>query len=82
MKLTDKAIKGIEGKREVVLDLCLALGFSELWVTKLIPQNKDNGPLTTPKSLQVIREATGLSDDEILTEDSEVKETQDKKQIA
>lgn len=67
MKLTTKAIKALT--RPVRLKLALALGFSELWIDKSVQKNKDNGPLTTAKALQVIREETGLLDNEILKED-------------
>lgn len=69
MKLTQSAIDKIN-TRSVILDIALALDFTELWVNKLISANKDNGPLTTAKALQVIREKTGLPDSEILEEDT------------
>jgi phage repressor protein C with HTH and peptisase S24 domain len=69
MKLTQRAIDGLS-EREAKLKLALALSFTELWINKIIGANKDNGPLTTAKALQVIREETGLSDQEILEEDS------------
>ncbi len=68
MKLTQNAIDKIS-TRNVMLSLALALGFTELWIGKLIAANKENGPLTTAKSLQVIRKETGLGDSEILEED-------------
>jgi hypothetical protein len=74
MKLTNKAIDAINN-RPVILSLALALGFTELWVNKLIEANKENGPLTTAKSIQVIREETGLAQKDILKEDT-VKEPQ------
>lgn len=64
MKLSKKAIKKIDKK--AVLRLALALGFTELWVSRLIKRNKLNGPLTTPSALAVIREATGLEDNDLL----------------
>lgn len=67
MKLTSKAREAIN-TRQTMLALALALGFTELWINKLISANKDNGPLTTAKSLQVIRQETGLADSEILEE--------------
>lgn len=72
MKLTANAILAID-KPDIRLKLALGLAFSETWVRSLIAANKDNGPLTTAKSLQVIREETGLVDDDIL-DVSEVKE--------
>lgn len=66
MKLTTKAKDTLN--RRVRLDLAFALGFTETWINKLVDANKDNGPLTTTKSLQVIQEATGLTVSEILEE--------------
>lgn len=68
MKLTQSAI-GRLSSREVRLKLAFALSFTELWINKIVVANKNNGPLTTAKALQVIREETGLSDQEILEED-------------
>lgn len=67
MKLTEKAIAAIR-TRETVLKLALALGFSEVWIDRLILKNKENGPLTTIKALEVIVEETGLDQSEILEE--------------
>lgn len=69
MKLSTKATDALT--RPIRMSLALALGFSEVWINKLVDHNKDNGPLTTAKSLQVIREETGLLDSEILTEEPE-----------
>lgn len=71
MKLTKNAIKSLN--RPARLSLALALGFSEQWINALVESNKDNGPLTTAKALQVIREELNLTDAEVL-EESEVKE--------
>lgn len=66
MKLTKRAIKSFT--RPLKLELALALGFSEVWIDKLVKNNKDNGPLTTAKSLQIIQEVTGLNQLDILEE--------------
>jgi hypothetical protein len=72
MKLSKKAIKKID--RQTRQKLAIALGFSEYWVGRLVEKNKKNGPLTTPSALIVLREETGLDDDEILaSEKSPVK---------
>lgn len=70
MKLSTKAISKID--RTAILQLCLALNFTELWVNKLVERNKDNGPLTTAKAVQVIHEITGIDESEVL-EDVPVK---------
>lgn len=74
MKLTKKAIKSID-KAAIRLKLALGLSFSETWVRSLIADNKNNGPLTTAKALQVIREETKLEDSQILEEAKETQST-------
>lgn len=66
MKLSQKAIERVSGNRTVILGLALALGFTELWINKLIAKNKEDGKLTTVKALQIISQETGLLEDEIL----------------
>jgi hypothetical protein len=66
MKLTQRAKESLT--RPMRLELCLALGFSEVWINKLIENNKDNGPLTTAKAVMIIQGATGLETDQILEE--------------
>lgn len=68
MVLTKAALQKISAK-EVRLALAIALGFTEQWIIKSIDANKENGPLTTAKALQVIKEETGMSDSEILAEE-------------
>lgn len=70
MKLTNKAIQKIKAK-EIRLRLGLALGFTEQWIIQLLDRNKENGPLTTAKAMQLIRELTKLKDAEILEEETE-----------
>ena len=70
MKLSKKALKGIKN-RQTRLKLALGMSLSEQWINKMIEANKQNGPLTTAKALQVIREETGLADNEILEEEKE-----------
>lgn len=69
MKLTKAVIKKLDTTRR--LKLAIALGFSEQWINRLVDTNKNNGPLTTIKALQLIREETGLTDAEILEESTE-----------
>lgn len=65
MKLSISALTNIDNQT-TRLKLALALGFSETWVRGLINKNKDNGPLTTAMALEVIRQETGLTDEQIL----------------
>lgn len=70
MKLTQKALTKID-QPDTRLRLALGLSFSETWIRSLIAANKDNGPLTTAKAIQVIKQETGLTDSEILEEETE-----------
>lgn len=68
MILTKAAIEKINITK-TRLSLALAMGFTEQWIIRLIDANKENGPLTTAKALQVIKQETGLTDDQILEEE-------------
>lgn len=68
MKISERALAAINN-RATILKLALELDFTELWVNKLISANKENGPLTSAKALQVIRKESGLTDSEILEEE-------------
>lgn len=63
MKLTQKALKAINTPitRRRLMDV---LGCTEFTIARYIQKNSDN--LTKAAALQVIREATGMSDGEIL----------------
>ena len=75
MKLTQKAIEAISD-RSVKLALALGLGFTELWINKLIDANKENGTLTTAKAIAIIKANTELlTDQEILEEGEPVHAT-------
>lgn len=67
MILSTRAIELLD--QEARLKLAIALGFTEYWVNKSIKKNKPNGPLTTAMALKVMREETGLSDDQILEDE-------------
>lgn len=69
MKLKQTIIDMLIANRSLRLSVALGLGFGEVWTDRLIAANKDNGPLTTAKSLQVIKQETGLVDSEILEEE-------------
>jgi len=66
MKVSKVAITAITEDRKTLLAVVLALGFTEQWTRRLLEKNKSNGPLTTAKALEVIRQETGLTDEEIL----------------
>ena len=65
MKLSKKAVRKISNPHAIG-QLMIGLEFTELWIKRLIDQNKINGPLTTYRALEIIKQETGLSDDEIL----------------
>lgn len=67
MKLSKRAL-GLLEDRKRQMSLALALDFSEAWILRLLDANKDNGPLTTIKALQVIMAETKLTQEEILEE--------------
>ena len=63
MKLTQKALKAINNpvtRRRLMDVLCC----TEFTISRYIQKNSDN--LTKAAAMQVIREATGLTDEEIL----------------
>lgn len=72
MKLTKRALTELS-KRNLQLHLAIGLSFSEQWIGISVAKNKDNGPLTTVKALSIIKRETGLTDEEILTEETETK---------
>jgi hypothetical protein len=63
MKLTQKALKAINNPvtRRKLMDV---LGCTEFTIARYIQKNSDN--LTKAAAMQVIRQATGFSDGEIL----------------
>lgn len=68
MKLTQKALSAID-RTDIRLQLAMALGFTEGWIIQLIDKNKENGPLTTAKALEVIKQNTKLRENhEILVD--------------
>lgn len=67
MTISKQAIAKINQATQ--LKLALALGYSGRWIVNVIAANKPNGPLTTYSALKVIREETGLTDQEILAEE-------------
>lgn len=71
MKLSKQAIEKLKASRDSRLRLCSTLGFTEVWVDKLVDKNKVNGPLTTVSAIEAIKEETGLPDSEILENEIE-----------
>lgn len=65
MKISEKALQNLQS-RQAKAALMGVLGFSEVWISKVIKANKPNGPLTTAAALKVIEQETGLKAKEIL----------------
>ena len=79
MKLTDNVIVIIgdntdQQAKRIRTKLALALKCTERWIQDCIKENKDNGALTKYAAVDILREETGLSDNEIL-DMSEVEAT-------
>lgn len=66
MKLTHIALLAVRGSKGIVPKLSEVLGVHEQTVYGYIQRNHEN--LTKAAALKVIREETGLSDDQILEE--------------
>jgi DNA-binding transcriptional regulator YhcF (GntR family) len=76
MKLTKITILALRGTNKDFKERMAAeLGVNYTTIARKINDNEQNGLLTTAKSLQMIREETGLTDAEILEEDT-VKESE------
>lgn len=72
MQLTDTAIKAVNEnvrcKNRLALDLDRAVPTIERWLSDATKGANDKGVmLTTAQALQIIREETGLTDEQILT---------------
>lgn len=73
MILTEQALRLIN-VQNIRLLLAIELGYTEAWIITLIDKNKRNSPLTTASALKVIKQETGLSEEEILEEET-IKES-------
>lgn len=65
MKLTQQVIERIK-QPQVRRELTVALKCTDQTIIRHIKGNEDNGELTKAAALKVIREVTGLTDQEIL----------------
>lgn len=65
MKLSADALDKIN-KTPIRLKLALELNCTERWVSILIKENEPNSDLTKSSALRIIREETGLTDEQIL----------------
>jgi hypothetical protein len=65
MRLSTDAITAIK-KPEIRIKLAIELRCTDQSINKYIKANEFNGPLTTAGALAIIRQETGLTDDQIL----------------
>jgi transcriptional regulator with XRE-family HTH domain len=73
MKIRKLVLLAIRGSRKIKTDLMAALDISQPTLSRFLNDNDEN--LTKAAALKVIREELGLTDDEILDEDT-VKQEQ------
>jgi hypothetical protein len=71
MILTQTAIAKIKVP-DIRRELTNTLRCTDQTIIRYIEKNKDNGPLTTVAALNTIKEQTGLTDSEILEEETAV----------
>lgn len=70
MELTKNALKAIREKKECRIRLQYELNKTDATIYRWLDEN--NIMLTTAQALQIISEETGLSQEEILTDESKV----------
>jgi hypothetical protein len=71
MTVTDKAIEGIKGNNKLMGRLMIAFDRGQNTIENWMA-SKDIR-LTTPTAVQIIKEETGLCDEEILEEDKQTE---------
>ena len=69
MRLSKIAILAINGSKDCKRRLSEEMKVSSNTLWRWITENENNGDLTKAKSIQIIREETGLEDSQILEED-------------
>jgi hypothetical protein len=69
MKLSKDAVEKIAEDLTLRQKIGIAIKKTDDWILRLARQNKPNGPLTTVKAVQVIREETKLTDQQILVDE-------------
>ncbi len=70
MKITSTGIEAIKGSLRLRNRLALEMDRHNASIEKWIRENKENGELTTAKALQIIKEETGLTESELLEEET------------
>lgn len=69
MRLSATALQKIN-TTQVRLRLAMQFDCTERWISQLIKENQNDGDLTKASAMQIIREQTGLTDQEILVEET------------
>lgn len=67
MQLTEQAIKAVRESVECRREIQYQLEVSQSTMYRWLDENEMDGKLTTARVLGIIRETTGLKDEEILT---------------
>lgn len=70
MKLTPEAISALKDGSKLRNRLSYEMGCHFSTVDRWINENEENGKLTTVKAIAVITEETGLTMDQIITEET------------
>lgn len=70
MKLTDQAITELNNKSRIRNLIAAEFGCLEITVSRWVDKNEPNGDLTKRKALEIITRETGMSEEEILTQES------------
>jgi hypothetical protein len=68
MKLSKKAIQRLRENKKARGRIALAFDKTDFSVIRWIKENSANSMLTTAAAMQIIREETGLTDEQILEE--------------
>jgi succinate dehydrogenase flavin-adding protein (antitoxin of CptAB toxin-antitoxin module) len=70
MRISTKALDAITASREAKRELMYQMEISDTTLYRWINDNPEDGKLTTATALRIIMETTGLTSNEILTEES------------
>lgn len=70
MILNQSVVDSLKKNKAVKSDLVVALDKHFGTIERLLNQNIKNGPLTTFAAVEIIKKATGLTEDQILEKDT------------
>lgn len=69
MKLTDQAITALTEKSRIRNLIAAEFGCLEITVSRWVGKNDPNGDLTKRKAIEIISRETGMTEEEILTQE-------------